>query len=617
MKQAAFHPLTSHHLLLLLQSASSSSSSSSSSSLLLYDLTQDLDAAEQTVPLPSSSCTAFCFSVLQGWERFTVYLAMADGRIASVCPLLPVGAVLAAEELEAMRDAEETRREEAADDAAYQQQSCKLRWLREAWHESGGEREEQLQVARQTTMRALVRTGLEVGAGGGDDSVEALLLLSTTAVQLCRVFAGGRADVLMAVRESEPLWVEGDLSSAVEPSIIPIDTVSLPVAAPSSSSSQPSRSVLALTSPASSAVTLLSSDSAHYLTFPYLPEVVQVLSSPDVNSASLSSLLSSLHAAAFSFTHESVLSGCVIDDVALGKHVLVLTATAMAVHDVGRRVGVRPLLPSVPSSPPVAASSSAQSPPPFAAVIAPYLQKYQRFRLEVPSSAMSLSSPSDLSAFLSLSASFQSVSRNLHSLHSEVVTRLRQLSSSSQTQQTVVSALEADIVTLRHRQALLHERVELAAEVAEVTRARLRRVLEDWAEVREGSSSDAEALWAAQVRERKDDSERERQRVEQAMTRLQQLRALREGGGVGQQRAGEKTQLVMGGAELSRVQSQLAAQTREIEQLMQAMRALQRLRAGRQAALEHQRGDDDDGVEEHSAAASSLPSQPMRALLTH
>ena len=104
---AAFHPLSSHHLLLLL------SSSSHSSALHLYNLTADLDQPELIVPLPSASSSSravsFCFAGKAGWSGWSVYVLYDDGRISTVCPLLPNGVAVQRADVAQMREVEQAK----------------------------------------------------------------------------------------------------------------------------------------------------------------------------------------------------------------------------------------------------------------------------------------------------------------------------------------------------------------------------------------------------------------------------------------------------------------------------------------------------------------------------
>lgn len=125
--------------------------------------------------------------------------------------------------------------------------------------------------------------------------------------------------------------------------------------------------------------------------------------------------------------------------------------------------------------------------------------------------------------------------------------------------------MEEDVRELRRRGERLEERVMLHREIGDELSERVRRVMRQWAEVR-GEKSVAEERWGEEVRERQEEARRERVRVEQLTTRVQQMLA-------GKQREshGEPS---LGSAELARVQAELKGQTRSLEQLVQQIKGL-------------------------------------------
>ena len=573
---AAFHPLSSHHLLLLL-----SSSASHSLSLQLFNLTADLDVAELSVPLPSSAsasrAVSFCFAGRAGWDAWSVHVLYDDGRISTLCPLLPAGAPVQRAHVSALQQTEQAKLQRAAE---AKDARTRLAWLSETFGEADGAAERDgLVVSRPSSLRPLASPAMDVGSSvlHGERAV-ALISLSATAVQLARVYAAGRVDVLAGVSEVQPRFVEGPLAQAAEATLAAVDTVTLPLPAARQ------HFLLPLT-PASSTLSVLSPTSAHSLSFPYLAELAHVMSQPSLPSSALSSLLPRVHTGlAWSEQSDGVLGGCVLADVALGRQLLLLTTQGVRVFGLDKKLTLASLRTASVANKPDAALAASSSAASFSSVLAPYLSKYRSHShaslLPVGKQPLSFSSPASFAAFLAVLPQYQSTISDLHTLHGELAARSAVLAAVSDESAASLDALSDGVAAMRDKQQLLRERLALAGEIAAETSRRVERLLGEWrrrsaAESGErGLVSRAEQEWRAEVELREEECRKEQRRADEVAVRVAQLAALRDARRAETHANGSGLQL--GSVEMSRLQAELGAQTRAIEEVMADVRELRR-----------------------------------------
>ena len=604
---AAFHPLSSHHILLLLSSASHTTA------LHLYNLTADLDQPELVVPLPASSSSSraasFCFAASKaGWSAWTVYVLYDDGRISTVCPLLPSGVAVRRADVAAMRQVEQGMLSRTGDEDA----RARLSWLSETF---GGERDDldELVVSQQSSLRPLAGSAMDVGSSvlRGEGAV-ALISLSASAVQLARVYSSGRVDVLAGVSEVQPRFVQGPLARPAEMTLTAVDTIALPA----------SKLPLLSLTPASSALAVLSPTAAHSLSFPYLNELAHVMSDPSLPSSAVSSLLTRVQTQLTSSEQFSgVIAGCVLADIALGRQLLLLTTEGVRVLDIGKKLTladlrVAPAVGTAAISHRI--SSSARSDAAFSTVLSPYLSKYRNHHIDLPATQqpLSLSSPAAFAAFLSTLPHFQSTITDLHTLHGELNTRTAVLAAVSGQTAATIDTLHDSIRMLRDKQLLLRERLAVAAEIAAETDRRVGRLASEWRRRSAGGSggsdgggsvvSDAERQWRLAVECREDETRKEQRRVDEVAVRVSQLAALRANKRAvrASEQAGDGLRL--GSVELGRLQAELGGQTRSIEELMADVREIRQQVDTWEEATESGKARSENAANGNSAAARLL-----------
>ena len=608
---AAFHPLSSHHLLLLL------SSSSHSSALHLYNLTADLDQPELVVPLPTSSSSSravsFCFAGKAGWNAWNVYVLYEDGHICTVCPLLPIGVAVQRAEVAVLREVEQTKVSSTGDEEA----RIRFRWLNEMFGSDLDSTNSELVVSHSSSLRPLAWSAMDMGSNvSRGESAVALLSLSTSAVQLARVYDGGRVDVLAGVSEAQPRFVEGPLARAAEVTLAAVDTVTLPA-----SKLQCLLPLLPL-SPASSTLTVLSRTAAHCLTFPYLAELAHVMSEPSLPPLALSTLLSRVQIQLSSTAPvDSVIAGCVLADIAFGRQLLLLTTEGVRVVPLSKKLTLADLRVASASSNNATGhqeSFATRSTAAFSDVLAPYLSKYRNHRFDrAPiKQPLSLSSSAAFAAFLFTLPQFQSTITDLHTLHGEIATRTAVLAAVSDDTATTINTLCDSIELMREKQRLLRERLTVAAEIASETGKRVGRLIGEWGRRRAESGggslmSIAEREWRGDVEDREVETRKEQRREDEVAVRVTQLAALRDRRRALQvsERQLQGGDLQLGSVELGRLKAQLAGQTRFIEELIADIRDVrQQVRKREEAnAWEEDMDADRTGTDDASKSRFTTP----------
>jgi len=612
---AAFHPLSSHHLLLLLSSASHSSA------LHLYNLTADLDQPELVVPLPSSSSTSravwFCFAGKSaGWSAWSVYVLYDDGRISTVCPLLPSGVAVRRAEVSVLRQVEQGKVRRAGDEDA----RIRLSWLSDTFGD-GSDASDELLVSQSSPLRPLAGSAMDVGTSSvlRGEGATALISLSATAVQLARVYGSGRVDVLAGVSEVQPRFVEGPLARTAELTLTAVDTIALPAFKP--------HTLLPL-SPASSALALLSPTAAHSLSFPYLSELAHVMSDPSLPSSALSSLLSRVQIqVSSSEPTDGVIAGCVLADIALGRQLLLLTTEGVRVMDLSKKLTLADLRSASAAN--VSTAAPHRPAAAFSSVLAPYLSKYRNHHIGLPATKqpLSLSSSAAFAAFLTTLPHFQSAITDLHTLHGEITTRTAVLAAVSDDTAAAIDALHDSLEAMTEKQQLLRERLAVAAEIASETGKRVGRLVSEWrrrkaAEGGGGSLvSDAEREWRVEVELREEEARKEQRRVDEVAVRVAQLAALRD-----RRRALQASEqqlpggaLQLGSVKLGRLQAELSGQTRSIESLMADVHDMrQQVEARRKEAAERWEAEGESGAdrrygEEAESKSSRAPPRLLQA----
>ena len=603
---AAFHPLSSHHLLLLLDS------SSHSSALHLYNLTADLDQPELVVPLPSSSSSAravsFCFAGKAGWSAWTVYVLYSDGRISTVCPLLPMGAAVRGADVAVLRQSEQSKVRRTGDEDA----RTRLAWLKDTFG-SGDDEADELVVSRSSSLRPLASSAMDVGSSSvlrGEDAV-ALVSLSASAVQLARIYGAGRVDVLAGVSEVQPRFVEGPLARAAEVTLAAVDTIALPTSKPPA--------LLPLT-PTSSTLTMISPTAAHSLSFPYLTELAHVMSDPSLPSSALSTALSRVQTQLSSSEQmDGVVAGCVLADIIAGRQLLLLTTDGVRVLNLSDKLTLANMrMTSAANTTATAqqvASAANSSSATFRKVLAPYMSKYRNHHIDLSAAhqSHSLSSPASFAAFLSTLPQFQSTITDLHTLHGEITTRAAVLAAVSNDSATTIDTLCDSMVAIRERQQLLRERLAVTSEFAAETGKRIERLISDWRRRKAGDGdrgspvSHAERDWRVDVVLREEDTMREKRRVDDVSVRVAQLAALRDRRRAVQASEQRHGDLRLGSVELGRLQVELSGQTRLIEELIADSRDMrQQVRVKEREDIEEPEAEQRYRVEEDELVTPHL-----------